>query len=241
MNEFKKIKKEPKHNKNMGILDQITQMKSQGRNDQEIVSNLQQQGIPPKQIQEALGQAQIKNAVVGQNSSEMQQSIMDQTLTPEENQMYEVPIPQQYLEAMPQEPYPQQTQDTYAQEYSDQQNYSPQEYYPQESYGYSGGTSDNGTLIEIAEQVFSEKNKKVQKILEALAESKVLTETKVKLIDERLKRLEATIDQLQISILERIGSYGQNLSSIKKEMSMMQDSFGKVIRPLVDKKYKRKI
>ena len=49
----------------MGALDQVTQMKSQGMSDQQIIQTLQQQGIPPKDIQDALGQAQIKTAVAG--------------------------------------------------------------------------------------------------------------------------------------------------------------------------------
>ena len=36
---------------------------------------------------------------------------------------------------------------------------------------------------------------------------------------------------MQIAILEKVGSYGQNLDSIKKEMSMMQDSFTKMVSP----------
>jgi len=48
-------------------------------------------------------------------------------------------------------------------------------------------------------------------------------------LNERLKRIETIIDRLQASILEKIGSYGSNLDSIKKEMSMMQDSFSKTM------------
>ena len=37
------------------------------------------------------------------------------------------------------------------------------------------------------------------------------------------------MDKLQLAILNKIGSYGKTLESIKKEMSMMQDSFGKAL------------
>jgi len=47
-----------------------------------------------------------------------------------------------------------------------------------------------------------------------------------------LKRMEKTIDKLQMAILEKVGSYGRGLESIKKEMIMMQDSFGKMVNPL---------
>ena len=45
----------------MGVLEQITQMKNQGIPDQEIVSNLQEQGVSPREINDALSQSQIKN------------------------------------------------------------------------------------------------------------------------------------------------------------------------------------
>ena len=213
----------------MGILEQITQMKSQGRQDSEIIRCLQEQGVAPKDIQDAMSQAQIKNAVSGNSPEGMQSSIINQ----QQNYEYQNFAPQ---EAQAPEYYPQQ-----AENYQPipQETYS-QDYYPQqtENYGYSAGATDTSSLIEISEQVFSDKIKKVQSTLDSLNEFKTLADTKLKLIEERLKRIESTIDQLQISILDKIGSYGDNLHSIKKEMSMMQDSFGKAINPLLDK-YRR--
>jgi len=49
---------------------------------------------------------------------------------------------------------------------------------------------------------------------------------------ERIKSIEKIIDNLQISILKKVGSYGGNLESIKNEMSMMQDSFRKMVNPI---------
>jgi len=40
---------------------------------------------------------------------------------------------------------------------------------------------------------------------------------------------------LQAEILEKVGSYGGGLDSIKKEMGMMQDSFGKIVTVLSSK------
>ena len=73
----------------------------------------------------------------------------------------------------------------------------------------------------------------MQKQIEELNEFKTLGQTKIETISERLKRIETTIDKLQISILNKIGSYGTNIDNIKKEMSMMQDSFGKVVNQAV--------
>ena len=112
-----------------------------------------------------------------------------------------------------------------------------EEYYPQEGYDqdyYSEG-DETDTIIEISEQVFSEKIRKIQKQMGELNEFKTLAETKLNNATTRLKRIENSIDKLQIAILEKIGSYGTGLDSIKKEMSMMQDSFSKTLPILASK------
>lgn len=221
----------------MGVLEQVTTMKSQGKSDSEIIKDLQEQGIPPKMIQEAMDQAQIKDIVTKKEMDDMQQSIMNRQQS-NQQETYEEYVPEP--QAMQQAPAPMPeyyNQGQYASQ--DQYAYQPEytQDYPQDQqqyYGYTG-TTDTGTLIEIAEQVFSDKIKKIEKQVESLNEFKVLTETRLNTTEERLKRIEAMIDKLQISILEKIGSYGQNLDSIKKEMSMMQDSFAKVVNPVLDK------
>jgi len=213
----------------MSILDQVTQMKSEGKQDQEIISALQNQGIPPKEIQDAVSQAQIKNAVIGSQTADMEQSIMD--TTPQE---YQEPI-QEAVQA------PAQVPEYAPQEYT-QQEYPQQEYtqdYYDQGYGYAQ-PSDTGTLVEIAEQVFADKVRKIQRQLDSLTEFKTLSETRLNNVEERLKRIEEMFDKLQLAILDKVGTFGKNLTSVKKEMTMMQDSFGKVINPLLDKKRHRK-
>jgi triacylglycerol esterase/lipase EstA (alpha/beta hydrolase family) len=211
-------------------------MKSQGRSDSEIINDLKEQGIPPKMIQEAMAQAQIKEVVTKREMDDMQQSIMNrQQLNQQET--YEDYPADQTMQAPAPDAYYDQGQ------FAQQDMYSyPQGDYPQDQqqqyYSYSG-TTDTGTLIEIAEQVFTDKIKKIEKQIEALNEFKVLTDTRLNTAEERLKRIETMIDKLQISILEKIGGYGDNLDSIKKEMSMMQDSFAKVVNPVLDKAEKK--
>ena len=189
----------------MTVLEQITQMKNQGISDEEITTRLQEQRVSPKEIHDALNQSKIKSAV--SDTDDMQPSIME---TP---------------------PTPNSEEDVYAPHESEQGTYAPQqEYYPQESYDeYSAPVgNDTDTMIEVAEQVFSEKMQKVQKQLEKLNEFQTLFQVKIDSTAERLKRIETIIDNLQISILNRVGSYGKNLDNIKKEMSMVQDSFRKI-------------
>lgn len=186
----------------MGVLEQVSELRNQGMGDDEIVQNLRERGISPKAINDALSNEQVKKAV----SDEYEESAKPSKEIVEENnsEIYEG----QYA---PQE----------SQEY-----YSPGDYsqgYETQSQGF-----DSGTMVEISEQVFSEKIQKMQKQVDAITEFKSIAEGRIESISERLKRIEAVIDKMQISILEKVGSYGSNLDSIKKEMSMMQDTFSKV-------------
>ena len=95
---------------------------------------------------------------------------------------------------------------------------------------------DSDTIIEIANQVFAEKMKKTEKTIDELNELKTLAQVKIDSIDERLKRIEKIIDTIQIKILEKVGAYGEELRSTKKEMAMMQDTFKRAGKRVSTKK-----
>lgn len=230
----------------MGILDEISTMKNQGMDEKQILSALQEKGVTPKSIEEAFNQIKIKKAVSAESASEeegtggMEPSIMKGKLEQPAAPLYSPKT--QEIEHESNEIYtsqrerrqPAQSQQQYA-----DANYNQQEeYYPQEG-GYESGQQiqgqesyDTDTLIEIAEQVFLEKIKKEQKQISALNEFASLAETKISNHHERLKRIEEMMDKLQAAILEKVGTYGKNLDSIKNEMEMMQDSFGKMVPAL---------
>ena len=127
----------------MGILEKIAQMKNQGMGDSEIAESLRQQGVTPKDISNALNQSQIKSAVAGEYGE-------PEDLSGEEY----IPTPQYQTQEVPENYSPQ------------GQNY--QEYYPQqsyESYGAAQPSSPTDSMMDVAEQVFEEKTKKMQKQL----------------------------------------------------------------------------
>ena len=208
----------------MGVLDQVMQLKNQGYGEQDIIDNLQQQGISPKEITDAMNQAKIKSAVSAPEES-------GETQAP--------PAPEPMAAAGAEQGYyTPQTQPMQA-------GYPTQaapEYY-EEAYAPATSTGmDSDTIIEIANQVFAEKKKKTEKRLEELEELKTLVKVKVDNIDERLKRIEKMIDTLQVQILEKVGSYGKELQSTKKEVSMLEDTLRKTIKTKasVHKKPKKK-
>jgi hypothetical protein len=249
----------------MGILEQVTTLKNQGLSEEEIISQMQEKGMSPKMINDALNQSKIKSAISPGEDLEASQIGRDSLMREEENRMRNIeqglapPSPtgrqpmyspktkevsEKEMYAPPQQEFytPQPQQEIYTPS-PGQEYYAPQpqqEYYPQEGYEYAPAeTSDTDTLIEISEQVFSEKIKKLQKQVDEMSEFKNLAQTKIDHLAERLKKIETSLDRLQAAILEKVGSYGSGLDSIKKEMAMMQGSFGKMVNKIADKAEKK--
>jgi len=220
----------------MSALERVNQLKREGRGEGEIIAALRAEGVSPMQISDAINQSQIKEAINDPNPTEgMTPSIMED---PDAN---ETPKPQEnaYIPESPSEPQAPQS-------YTPQpQSYAPQEQYAQDPYvsqgyaddyaqgGYDEGYAQGGyggstdTMIEVAEQVFSEKIKKLSKEIRALTEFKTVFEVKVNNMTERLKRMERSFDSMQLQILEKVGDYGKGLDHVKKEMGMIEDSFSK--------------
>lgn len=198
----------------MALLDEITKMKNQGIPEAQIITNLQEKGIAPKAINDALSQLKIKNAIQGEQMNPNQPP-----QNPQENQgAYNPPATQEAYNS--QEAYPQE-------EYY-------QEGYEETQQNYSAGIGTE-TVIEVAEQVFEEKTKEIQKTLNELKEFSSIAGNKISSFDERLKKIETTIENLQIKILEKVSSYGSGIENIKNEMNMMQNSFSKMIPAIVKK------
>lgn len=232
----------------MGILEDINNMQNQGMGDGEIAKKLQERGASPKIIEDAFNQLRIKKAVSAESSGEegMEPSIMK-----EDSKELISPTPQLYIPKTQEinheseEFYSPPQMPRFGGEPPQMQGYADYEaegYAPQEGYvdpGMSGGY-DTDTIIEIAEQVFSEKIKREQKQIETLTEFATLVETRISNDHERIKRIEEVIDKLQIAILEKIGSYGRNIESIKNEMGMMQESFEKMVPALHERAEEKK-
>ncbi|MBS3094063.1 hypothetical protein J4474_00195 [Candidatus Pacearchaeota archaeon] len=210
----------------MGLIDQIIQLRAQGYPDDQIIDALKQQGINPREISDAIAQAQIKNAVAGEQemSAEEYQNVQNNY---SDQQTMQAPQPTQ-------QNYPEQQQQYYGEnQYGQQGGTQNGGYYEQQNY--SSGQNNSETTMEIAEQVFDEKIKKFEKQISESSEFKNTAQSKIDQISERLKRIENMIDQLQVKILDKVSSYNDSLSSIKGEMSMMEDSFQKMINPVLDK------
>ncbi|MBT3397770.1 hypothetical protein HOA55_01155 [archaeon] len=239
----------------MATLDKVMDLQKGGKSETEISKQLQQEGISPSEINDAINQARIKNAVSppeGQapgmaanpaQPPEMQQSIMqapaqdpNQMVAPEQQApavagpvTQEMPAPMPAAEGQMQAPMPpaqEAPQDQYYQETP--QAYSDQGYYaPQQ-------TTDTETISEIAEQVFIEKFEEYKKKTGDVASFKNTIQDKVDDIDERLKRIEDNITKLQQAVIGKIGEFGEDAAAIHKDLDNLHGTVSKLMNPLVD-------
>jgi len=226
----------------MATLDRVIEMQKKGISDEEIFTQLQHEKISPSEIRDSLNQARIKNAISPtEQTQEMQESIMPnpagQSMRAEQQASMQpttqkTQSPTQQVQTPAPEIYPPETQnqeppqDNYYQETP--QAYSQQDYYaPQQSL-------DTETISEIAEQVTTEKLNEFKKKIGDIASFKTTIQDKVDDIDDRLKRIENSIDNLQQSIIGKISEFGENNAMIHKDLDNLHGTVSKLMNPLID-------
>jgi len=225
----------------MATLDKVMELQKQGISDTEISAQLQNEGIAPMEINDSLNQAKIKNAVSPPTETaqapgqEMQASIMPNQAeqlaaqAPTQPMTQEIPAPTGQApgpEIYPPQAAPGQPQDNYYQE-------TPQAYPEQDYYAPQNGM-DTETISEIAEQVATEKLNEFKKKTGDLVSFRNTTQDKIEDIDDRLKRIESTIDKLQQSIIEKIGEFGESSAMIHKDLDNLHGTVSKLMNPLID-------
>ncbi len=201
----------------MGILEEIQHMRQAGMTEEEMISKLQEQGNPYRAISEAMAQSKIKDAVENQDP---QVPSPGDSQSQDQNYYQEQGMQQSMMP-------PPQTQETGQQEYiTDNQQNQNQGY---QGYDPQSSAISSDTIMEISEQIVSEKLSDVRKKIEKIAIFKTELETKTEAMEERLKRIEKIIDTLQSSVLRKVGDYVTNVEDLKHEMIETQKTFAKVL------------
>ncbi len=208
----------------MGIIDDIRRMQNEGRNEQEITMQLQNQGHGQKEIYEALAQTKIKDAVAGAESRTGEEGLASPSGNPMQPSMLsptasdEPQGPELETQEIIPQPYPAQQ---YTQPYTTPVQGQTEGYAGQ---GYYAGPSADA-ITEVVEQIVAERIGKVSQELARSIENRQVIETKLDYVDERLKKIEKIIDRLQLSILQKVGEYMTNVDDLKTEVIETQKSF----------------
>ena len=208
----------------MAILDEVKQMQQQGQSADQIMQALQARGISKQEINDALSQTQIQQAVDGTADSQTQGSLTQETsdqnyggMEPSMMQDQQAQAPEQAIRGQ-NDPY---------------QNYSQAGYNPNQSYQSYDQGYNSDSIADIAEQAVEEKLSSIREVLDETLDFKSTAEAKLTNLQERLKRLEEIIDKLQLAVLQKIGDYVTNTQDIKKELYETQKSF-KALLPKLD-------
>lgn len=241
----------------MSTIDQVRQLRMSGKTDGEIIADLQEQGLNPREINDVLSRSKVKDAVFnGQQQTEefsedfgagMQSSIMNPNSQVQQNQYQEQYSG--YENQNSQGSYKKQTQEmpgeasstdsgqTIPEAYSNYQGYENQgQGYQNQGQEYQQYNAVNTeTMTEIASQLMDEKIMKITGALKDLTDMKSILDVQVRKIDERLTRIESIIDSLQTSLIRKTSEQEQNISDIKTELHGMQTGFSKIINPMVDR------
>jgi len=243
---------------NMATLDRVIELQKQGLSDTQIFTQLQNEGISAREINDSINQAKIKNAVSppeqgiqageiqgGQsaptgeeNPTGMQQSIMQEsnqtTAAQPSPQNQEIQGAQPPLQSPSPETYP--PQGTYPPQEQPPEDYypqTPQAYSPQDYYAPQSAINAE-TISEIAEQVVAEKLDEFKKKTGDISSFKTSIQEKVSDIDDRLKRIEDSIDKLQHAVIGKIGEFGESNAMIHKDLDNLHNTVSKLMNPLID-------
>jgi len=228
----------------MALLEKISAMKKAGMSENQVASSLMEEGNSPREVSEAISQSKIKAAVASDENSGLQPSMM----TEESSGQQYMSVPNYSGQPMVQQEVSAQStlaQQQYQQQYMPQQyaetqqqgydsNYQ-QQYPEQQQEGYYQQTLDLETVRDIARQQVEEIMKKTREQVDMLVKSKSELSFQLQDIDNRMKRIEAVIQDIQRAVIRKMGEYGDAISNISGEIRATQQSFSKIINPLLDK------
>lgn len=206
----------------MSVLEDVQQMQAEGMEESVIIARLQEQGVPYRDISDAIAQSKIKAAVEGTGGgTDQNTSFMDSGTAPQ------APLGMQ--PSIMQNPDGQDKEE-YFPAYAQNAPTANQTYeYGQGGYEYNSAALSSDTIAEISEQIVSERLSDMRKKMEKIISSKTELDAKTESIEERLKRVEKIIDTLQVSILRKVGDYVTNVEDIKKELVETQKTIGRAL------------
>jgi len=217
----------------MGTLEKVMQMRQQGSTDPQIIDSLKQEGISPKEINDALSQSQVKSALTNEQNiqgnmtsvtSDMSQQNMQNMIpsmtessqatmpsskpeTSSENMSINMMAPQSAPGTI-QPTYPMQNtmpmlQETIQPTYPMQETQQYQ--YPEYQYTEYQNQGDIGTINEIAEQIVEEKTSSLKKQISSFKKFQEEIALDVEKLNERLTKIENTLNDIQSAILGKVG------------------------------------
>jgi len=207
-------------------VDAVLLMMQSGSSDNDIIRRLSESGYSPVQITDALNQAKIKKEI---NVTEGLQPSITQA-------QMQAPTPRLQVPSPFETPVPKPSVSFQVPQTSTPVNVTAE--YP--TYPYQYPTSEEApkmeteAIEEIAEEIVNEKWSEIKGKISDVIEWKIYAEKRITSVDDRIKRIEASMDRLQAAMLTKVQEYGRNIKELGAEMAGLEGAFGKVLTPFVD-------
>jgi len=215
---------------------EILKLSREGYTDADIIKYLREEGYSPIQINDAINQAKIKLELARTAGIEPDEEYSDSDYDESENQGKEQMTPSIMNQEQPEENYyapPARSQPMAAPAVAPTTpGPGPGEAYPNYPYAYEAKAPSTETMEELAEEIIDEKWRDFSKKAGNISEFKTYIESRLKNLDDRLKRIEKAFDKLQSATLEKSREYGRDVKSLGSEMQALEGAFGKIIQPL---------
>ena len=217
-------------------VDDVLKMMNAGMNDADIIRRLTDEGFSPVQISDALNQAKIKQEIapagIQQTAQQPMTPLPPPQMPPVQPQIprptAQIPKPIAVPPQMPSAAKPSASLEEQAYPYP--YTYPSYPTYPQTE----PQKIDTEAIEEIAEEIVNEKWLEIKNKISDVIEWKNYAEKRIDSVDERLKRLEISLDRLQAALLSKVQEYGRDVKDLGSEMGSLENAFGKILNPLVE-------
>lgn len=215
-------------------IGEILKLSREGYTDADIIKYLREEGYTPIQINDAINQAKIKLELARTAGIEPEEEYSDSDYDESEGDEEQM-TPSIMSQEQPEEVYyapPAQPQPMAAPAVAPTTT-EPEEAYPYSyPYAYEAKAASTETMEELAEEIIEEKWRDFSKKAGNISEFKTYIESRLKNLDDRLKRIEKAFDKLQSVLLEKTREHGRDVKSLGSEMQALEGAFGKIIQPL---------
>jgi predicted RNA-binding protein with RPS1 domain len=200
------------------LTDVIAEMRRYGYSDDQIIAYLQQQGISPKDIFDAIN----KLKVPAEKEKEEMPSIMEAPAPTPTPTPTPTPIPTPTAPPAPTAPAP-----TAAPTIIPTVPFSQEAPSIQVPTGY-----DVEALEAMIEGIIGEKWEILKRRIADIEELRKQIEAKILSIEERMKRVELNLDKIYLAILKRQDEQVKEIKAVGKEIDMLEEAFSKILKPL---------
>ncbi len=244
-------------------VNEVLKLSRQGYTDADIIKYLRSEGYSSVEVNDAVNQAKIKQELVktaGVEGSEFEG--MEEAPSPSE-EYAEAPVEESEVSEVGEEEIGegemqpsimeqggegQEVQEEYAPEapapeYQEAEAPAPTEEYapaPQEyaqqypySYGTAAASTSNEAVQELAEEIINEKWEEFKTKIGDMTELKRYIGSKLKQVEDRVKRVELNFDKVQLGIMGQVKQYGSRIDSLDAEVQALQSAFSQILQPLV--------